>query len=265
MKRFFIALTPLLCCQLAVANPELAEQIRPEAQAWAQNAATLEQNEQEALTNFISLQLEVARQDQRFRKFMAAFLNMTQAICEQGLQQKEPSYKTMDVTKRTTALLTTAQLYHKSCNELRELTKQFEQDNVFCAECIDMYNQLKQNMQDALLGFLQQHSEMTNLLLKKNKENLLIQPQLMNAHLHELFLYTDKTVQTVQEDQRNIFKINMLSLAADIVWKESFAGIQTALQANKQKEILQDVTVTLLQIYDEALKKEIEVGCASTD
>jgi len=261
MKKILATITLIfLCSQLIATQIEnIIQQAQREAQVWAQEVVTLETKEQKALTTTIQLSFDVAKQDQLFRKFMTGFLTMMQTICEIDLQKKETTYTPMDLTKISIALLTAKKTYKKTFNSWKTQTEQFEKEkSVFSEKCITLYEKLKHNIQNNLLAFLQQHAALTKNLLENNKKALFLVPETIHSNLQELYNYTDQTMDSIKEEQKTLFSINMLNLAGDTVRRQTFAAIQAATQANKPKEILQQVIQSVFQAYLEQLESQIQ-------
>ena len=268
MKQLAAIFAPILICSQLIASETttLDSIVRLEAQNWAQKVASLEnKEEQQALAELVHLSIKVTETDKSFRTFIAGFINMAQTICQNGLQLKKQTHTIMNVTKLSIALLKTSETYRTIFNKWKTLTKLFEQKNNFSDDSINLYNLLNKNIQKNIIDFFENKKKTTNILVEKYNQLLAVTPQKMTTDLQNIYSHLDNVVDSIEENQQTLFKINMTSLAADIVWKESFIGIQTALKANKPKEIVQQASLIIFQTYFDELKNNIEIDTKKLD
>lgn len=260
MKRILTTITALFVCTQMLANElPLEERIRLDAEKWAQQVKTLELKEQESLAKLVKLSIETMEACQQFRKFMAGFLTTTQTVCENGLLNKEQTTTTMDMTKLSIALLKSAEFYRTTFTKWENLINQFEQGDGFSQKCLDLYEQHRINGQKHVLAYLENKKTTTENLTTKYGQLLATITQEMTTKLQNIYSYLDEAVDSIEENQQTLFKINMTSLAANIMLEKSFAGLQTSLQANKPKEIIQQASLSIFEIYLDALKKNTDV------
>jgi len=273
MKRYFAYITPFFICGQLLASeapqdPTPVENfhanVQLEAQNWATEVAQLDLEEQKKLANLIHWSGQVAHAGQLFRKFRACFIGMTHTLCQNGSQLKKQPYTQLQVAQQAMAFVKFSETYRTIFGEWKTAADLFgQEESNLSEECIQLYAELKKQTQQHIYDYLELHGIVTDMLVSKNKESLFLVPKRIDVELKNHYDQVEHIVETVQEDQRKLFQINMTSVAADILWHHVFASVQAALRASKPKEILENVSQTIFKIYFEQLCNNCEYDFGS--
>ena len=227
--------------------------VRIEAQAWVQELKELEIENQQLLAGVIYWSTQIAQASQLYRKLMTLFIKMAQNICENGLQQKEQTYTGLQVAERAVALLNFSETYKTLFENWKTHIDLFEQENQLSEKSIELYEQLSENTQQNVYQFLEENEPWIAALLAKNEEQLELILEKLDTKLYDLQDRYYQTVDSIEPEQKTLFGINMMTLAADVMWEKSFLGIQAALRASRPKEIIEQITQNIFDVYFQEL------------
>lgn len=260
LTSFFVIIAVFLnnsACAQTFSEP--SEHTARQAQQWAHEAAQTTPEEQQLVANLLYFSITTAYAGLLARSFMKRILGIVRDVFECTFRLQDQLYPREMVGKSFGSFLKLASDYRWAHDSWKGCREYFDQESL-SPQLRSLYATLLVDSNDDIRAFIQNDGDKIDAFMYDAAVTLASQGEMLCAEADKLYKAVYNNAATTEHGDPEYDKVNATKLTADLAWKQSWNGIETACDVSQLQEALEARAMDTLALYYKELLTQMEAA-----